>query len=153
MTEKPRTVPAVVRAGEGQTIEGAAGGPLAFKVRAENTNGALTAFENRIAPGDGPPLHVHANEDEAWYVIDGELRFRLDEEIAFPDEDARAALVSATLRDRPPGEPLHVTARRVSHAVERTCSNASGSKSAPSSRFSTCSRLRLKVAVTPAASL
>jgi uncharacterized cupin superfamily protein len=27
-------------------------------------------------------LHVHANEDEAWYVLEGELRFRLDARIA-----------------------------------------------------------------------
>jgi len=71
----------LVRAGEGETIEGPAGGPLTFKVRGEQSNGALTAFENVIAPGDGPPLHVHANEDEAWYVVEGDLRFRLDDEI------------------------------------------------------------------------
>jgi quercetin dioxygenase-like cupin family protein len=35
-----------------------------------------------IAPGEGPPLHVHANEDEAWWVIDGTLRFRLGEQAA-----------------------------------------------------------------------
>jgi quercetin dioxygenase-like cupin family protein len=71
-----------VAPGEGVTIEGPAGGPLTFKVRGEQTNGALTAFENVIAPGDGPPLHRHAGEDEAWYVIAGELRFRLGEDIA-----------------------------------------------------------------------
>ena len=43
--------------------------------------------------------------------------FESKEAAAFPDEDARAAVISATLRDRTPGEPLHVTARRVSHAV------------------------------------
>lgn len=68
--------------GEGVTIEGPAGGPLTFKVRGEQTSGRLTAFENVIAPGDGPPLHVHANEDEAWYVLEGQLRFRLDEQLA-----------------------------------------------------------------------
>jgi quercetin dioxygenase-like cupin family protein len=35
-----------------------------------------------IAPGDGPPLHVHAAEDEAWWVIEGTLRFRLGEQAA-----------------------------------------------------------------------
>jgi quercetin dioxygenase-like cupin family protein len=67
----------LVRAGEGETIEGPAGGPLTFKVRGEQSNGALTAFENVIAPGDGPPLHVHANEDEALYTLGGTLRFRM----------------------------------------------------------------------------
>lgn len=79
MTEEP--VPVIVEPGEGTTIEGPAGGPLTFKVRSEQTNGALTAFENVIAPGDGPPFHVHAHEDEAWYVVDGVLRFRLADDI------------------------------------------------------------------------
>ncbi len=78
----PRRVAIVVAPGAGETIEGPAGGPLTFKVRGEQTDGALTVFENVIAPGDGPPLHVHANEDEAWYVLEGELRFRLEAETA-----------------------------------------------------------------------
>jgi quercetin dioxygenase-like cupin family protein len=76
------TSPIVRRPGEGTTIEGPAGGPLTFKVRGEQTGGALTALENEIAPGDGPPLHTHAAEDEAWYVISGELRFQLGDERA-----------------------------------------------------------------------
>ena len=74
--------PFAVPPGEGTTIQGPAGGPLTFKARGEQTGGALTAIENVIAPGDGPPLHVHANEDEAWWVIDGRLRFRLGDETA-----------------------------------------------------------------------
>lgn len=76
------TAPIVVGPGEGARIEGPAGGPLTFKARGEETNGSLTAVENVIAPGDGPPLHVHAGEDEAWYVLEGELRFRLGEKLA-----------------------------------------------------------------------
>src|SRR3954469_5979382 len=78
MTETP--IPLVVGPGGGPTIQGPAGGPLTFKVRGEQTAGALTALENVIAPGDGPPLHVHAAEDESWYVLEGELRFRLGDE-------------------------------------------------------------------------
>lgn len=71
----------VVGPGEGATIQGPAGGPLTFKVRGEQTNGSLCVIENVVAPGDGPPLHTHAHEDEAWYVVDGELRFKLDEDV------------------------------------------------------------------------
>jgi quercetin dioxygenase-like cupin family protein len=67
--------------GEGTMIEGPAGGPLTFKARGEQTGGTLTAFENLIAPGDGPPLHRHANEHEAWYILEGQLRFRLDDQL------------------------------------------------------------------------
>lgn len=71
----------VLGPGEGTTIEGPAGGPLTYKARGEQTNGSLTALENTIAPGDGPPLHTHANEDEAFYILEGQLRFRLDDEL------------------------------------------------------------------------
>ena len=67
---------------EGETIEGPVGGPLTFKARGAQTGGSLTAFENVIPPGEGPPLHRHRDEDEAWYVLEGELRFRLGETVA-----------------------------------------------------------------------
>jgi quercetin dioxygenase-like cupin family protein len=70
--------PRVVGPGEGRRIQGPAGGPLTFKVRGEDSDGGLTVFENVIAPGDGPPAHTHAAQDESWYVLEGELRFKLD---------------------------------------------------------------------------
>ncbi|MDQ3630370.1 MAG: cupin domain-containing protein [Actinomycetota bacterium] len=76
------TAPFAVGPGAGETIQGPAGGPLTFKARGEQTGGALTALENIVAPGDGPPLHAHADADESWYVIEGDLRFRLDAETA-----------------------------------------------------------------------
>jgi len=63
------------------TIEGPVGGPLTFKARGEQTGGALTVLENIVAPLEGPPLHAHASEDEAWYVLEGRLRFKLDGEL------------------------------------------------------------------------
>jgi quercetin dioxygenase-like cupin family protein len=86
--------PVVLRAGEGTTIQGPAGGPLTYKARAAQTRGSLTAFENEIAPGDGPPLHVHDREGESWFVIAGDLRFRLGDE----------------LHDAPAGTFVHVPA-------------------------------------------
>jgi quercetin dioxygenase-like cupin family protein len=74
--------PLVVGPGEGATIEGPVGGPLTWKARGEQTNGALTALENVIPPGQGPPAHVHAAQDEFWWVIEGELRFRLGGELS-----------------------------------------------------------------------
>jgi quercetin dioxygenase-like cupin family protein len=80
MTSHP--VPLALGPGDGDTVQGPAGGPLTFKVRGAQSGGSLLAFENVIAPGDGPPRHRHANEDEAWYVIEGDLRFELGDEIA-----------------------------------------------------------------------
>lgn len=68
----------VLGEGEGTTIQGPAGGPLTVKVRGAQTGGALTAFENVVGPGEGPPLHRHAREGESWYVLEGSFRFKLD---------------------------------------------------------------------------
>ncbi len=70
-----------VAPGEGATIQGPVGGALNFKVRGAQTGGSLTALENVIPPGEGPPLHVHANEVEFWFLIEGDLRFKLGEEM------------------------------------------------------------------------
>ena len=57
------------------------GGAAAFKVSAAETRGAVTAFESVVAPGEGPPLHVHPAHDETIYVLEGTLRFRLGDEL------------------------------------------------------------------------
>jgi quercetin dioxygenase-like cupin family protein len=67
--------------GEGATVRNPLGGPLTFKARGVDTHGALVAFESTVAPGEGPPLHVHANEDEVFYVLEGTLRVKLESEV------------------------------------------------------------------------
>jgi quercetin dioxygenase-like cupin family protein len=62
--------------GEGRQVDAPAG-RLTFKARGEETGGALTLFESVVPPGDGPPLHVHVDDDEFMYVLEGTLRFRL----------------------------------------------------------------------------
>ena len=39
------------------------------------TGGALGLIEQIVAPGLGSPYHIHHNEDEAFFVLDGEIRF------------------------------------------------------------------------------
>lgn len=73
--------PVFQRPGEGRASDNPLGVQLVFKVRGEQTDGTLTAFENLVASGDGPPLHTHANEDEAIYVLEGKVRFKLGDEI------------------------------------------------------------------------
>ncbi|HEV7678504.1 MAG TPA: cupin domain-containing protein [Candidatus Dormibacteraeota bacterium] len=72
----PSIDPFVILPGAGETIRGPVGGPATFKARAETTSGSVTALENVIPPRQGPPLHIHAREDEMYYVIDGEVRFK-----------------------------------------------------------------------------
>ncbi len=66
---------------EGVTIKNPLGGPLTFKVRGEQTGGALMAFESTPAPGEGPPLHLHTNADEVLYALEGTFRFKLEDEL------------------------------------------------------------------------
>jgi quercetin dioxygenase-like cupin family protein len=75
------TTPFALGPGEGETIQGPVGGPLTFKARGAQTGGTLTAFENAVPPGEGPPLHLHRDVDESWFVLAGNLRFRLGEEL------------------------------------------------------------------------
>lgn len=46
---------------------------LTYKATGEQTNGLLALAEVRASKGTGSPPHRHRREDEAWYVIDGEL--------------------------------------------------------------------------------
>jgi mannose-6-phosphate isomerase-like protein (cupin superfamily) len=47
----------------------------------EQTGGALGLFRQAIAPGSGPPTHLHRAEEEFFYVVSGEFRFRLGDRI------------------------------------------------------------------------
>lgn len=39
----------------------------------DETGGALTAVEVTFGPGAGPPPHVHENEHESFYVLEGQV--------------------------------------------------------------------------------
>jgi len=51
---------------------------VVVKASADRTGGALTVFEEN-EPVD-TPLHVHENEDELFYVLEGEHVFQVGEE-------------------------------------------------------------------------
>jgi quercetin dioxygenase-like cupin family protein len=42
----------------------------------EATDDTLALGEVVVRPGLEPPLHIHAREDETWFVIDGEVVFQ-----------------------------------------------------------------------------
>ena len=57
------------------------GGQMEIKARAKDTGDSLGVVEIRaFNAGYGPPLHVHSREDEAVYVIEGQIRFRVGDE-------------------------------------------------------------------------
>jgi quercetin dioxygenase-like cupin family protein len=52
-----------------------------YKATGSETRGGLTVAEVRAPRGAGSPRHRHEHEDEAWYVLRGELTFWLGDEI------------------------------------------------------------------------
>ena len=51
------------------------------KALGEDTGGAFAFVEATTPPQAGPPLHVHHNEDETFWVLEGELEVVLGDEI------------------------------------------------------------------------
>jgi mannose-6-phosphate isomerase-like protein (cupin superfamily) len=69
----------VGRRGEGERLA-VGGGAVTLQVTSEHSDGGLTLIEYEVPAGfPGPPLHVHAF-DELFYVLDGELAFRLGDD-------------------------------------------------------------------------
>jgi quercetin dioxygenase-like cupin family protein len=69
----------IVRAdGEGERLRFWGGGLLTMKASAGETGGAFLLFEDFMAQGKVTPLHVHTNEDEALYVLEGEILVHID---------------------------------------------------------------------------
>jgi quercetin dioxygenase-like cupin family protein len=54
---------------------------LDIKISARDTDNDLAVFEQTgLTPNGGPPLHLHPNQDEWFYVIDGEYLFQVGED-------------------------------------------------------------------------
>jgi quercetin dioxygenase-like cupin family protein len=49
------------------------------KASGESTNTALGVVEMRLPEGFAPPPHVHHNEDEAFYLISGQIEAQIGE--------------------------------------------------------------------------
>jgi quercetin dioxygenase-like cupin family protein len=45
----------------------------------DNADG-ISVLEHRAYQNDSPPLHIHENEDEIFYVLEGEFRFLVKDE-------------------------------------------------------------------------
>jgi len=55
------------------TIDNGAGERLTFLRRVPGPRGDRLEVENVVAPGAGPPMHVHHHQDEALTVVEGRL--------------------------------------------------------------------------------
>ena len=61
----------VLGPGEGRAID-LGGFGMSVKATADQTNGAFSLLEASEPAGFGPPLHIHRDAAEAFYVLEGE---------------------------------------------------------------------------------
>ena len=55
-------------------------GRVTVKAGAAETGHAFAQLETDDPRGDGPPRHLHQNEDETFYILEGELTFLVGDE-------------------------------------------------------------------------
>ena len=75
MTHQPTLRPTT----EGRTIA-VVGDVYRFLATGEDTNGKYALWEAIVLPGGGPPPHVHSREEEGFYILEGEITFRVADE-------------------------------------------------------------------------
>ena len=56
------------------------GHKITHKLRGEDTGGLFSLLEVDLY-GDGPPQHIHKNEDESFYVLEGEINILMGERV------------------------------------------------------------------------
>lgn len=66
-----------LKAGEGKAFW-VVGDLYTVLASGDDTGGAYALIHAEVPPGGGPPPHIHGREDEAFYVIEGEIAFRAD---------------------------------------------------------------------------
>jgi quercetin dioxygenase-like cupin family protein len=60
--------------GEGQSVW-SLGGRFTMKVTDRDSEGRFALIEALATRATEPPLHIHRNEDEAWYILEGQMTF------------------------------------------------------------------------------
>lgn len=70
------THPFAVKAREGRVLATPTGDQVTIKADTGATNGSMTVLEFMMGPQQGPAMHTHLREDELWYVLEGEFRFK-----------------------------------------------------------------------------
>ena len=69
------------RFGDSFQMKGVTLNLLDLKVSSKDTDGNLSVFiQKGFTPNGGPPLHVHPEQDEMFFVVEGEYYFRCGED-------------------------------------------------------------------------
>lgn len=65
------------------------GGLITIHADSRDTHGKFALIEAKAVPGGEPPLHVHAHEDELFYLLEGKLKvYRGEEELNLQPGDS-----------------------------------------------------------------
>ena len=67
----------IINNNEGQTLA-IAGGNYRIIISGEQTNGNYAVIEMVVPPGGGPPPHSHAETQEMFHVLEGEVTFKTE---------------------------------------------------------------------------
>jgi mannose-6-phosphate isomerase-like protein (cupin superfamily) len=78
MTDRLGT-PFVLRPGQGRSID-LGNFAMSLKASGDETGGAFALLEAAEPADFGPPMHIHRDAAEAFYVLEGEYRIFIDEE-------------------------------------------------------------------------
>ena len=70
----------LVKRNEGRTVY-YAGNLMQWKLEPEHSMGFCSLVEVVMRRGEEPPLHVHAYEDELYYVLEGDLTFYVGQDV------------------------------------------------------------------------
>jgi mannose-6-phosphate isomerase-like protein (cupin superfamily) len=68
--------PVVVGPGDGESVW-SLGGRFTMKLDGAASDDRYSLVEALAFRSTEPPLHIHHREDEAWYVLDGEMTFHI----------------------------------------------------------------------------
>ncbi len=82
--------PFAVQRSEGVKLRTPTAGHVIVKAGTTQTNGSLTVLEFLIPPKDGPAVHSHLREDEVWYVVEGDFRFKVGDAMLRASEGGMA---------------------------------------------------------------
>jgi quercetin dioxygenase-like cupin family protein len=79
---------------QGRTVA-VVGDVYRFLATGDDTSGKYALWEAIVPPGGGPPAHVHSREEEGFYVLEGEITFRVG--------DQRLVATAGTFANMPVG--------------------------------------------------
>ena len=72
--------PYLLLPGEGESVW-SLGGRFTMKAAEDDTEGRFALVEAVAWRSTEPPLHIHHNEDEAWYLLDGRMTFYVGDRV------------------------------------------------------------------------